>query len=219
MSERRIESRFDARPSKHTGESKKPVCGDSRHDLNYPEIPDSWGELFDYDIICDHWGEFRADRVCRSHIRNNHRDAHCVLGDLHCLHWLVTRFIGEKKMEVSKELQQKIDTAYERFRWAAKEAERLFDMPLVVQYCGGKESGVQFRVTHNWLSERRPEYKVVCKWMYEREEERKTDDSLDAKETRDAVMIAGGMGGGGWRRRREWQTRVRNEIETHRIAI
>ena len=22
--------------------SKKPVCGDSRHDLNYPEIPDSW---------------------------------------------------------------------------------------------------------------------------------------------------------------------------------
>ena len=57
-------------------------------------------------------------------------------------------------MEVSK-----IDTAYERFRWAAKEAERLFDMPLVVQYSGGKdsdvilqlakESGVPFRVTHN----------------------------------------------------------------------
>ena len=68
-----------------------------------------------------------------------------------------------------------------------------------------------------WLSERRPEYKAVCKWMYEREQERKTDDRLDAKETRDAVMIAGGMGGG--RRRREWQTRVRNEIETHRIAI
>ena len=54
--------------------------------------------------------------------------------------------------------------------------------------------------------------------MYEREEERKTDDSLDAKETRDAVMIAGGRGGGGWRRR-EWQKRVRNEIKTHRIAI
>ena len=62
-------------------------------------------------------------------------------------------------MEVSKELQQKIDTAYERFRWAANEAERLFDMPLVVQYSGGKdsdvilqlakESGVPFRVTHN----------------------------------------------------------------------
>lgn len=62
-------------------------------------------------------------------------------------------------MEVSKELRQKIDTAYERFRWAAKEAERLFDMPLVVQYSGGKdsdvilqlakESGVPFRVTHN----------------------------------------------------------------------
>lgn len=62
-------------------------------------------------------------------------------------------------MEVSKELQRKIDTAYERFRWAAKEAERLFDMPLVVRYSGGKdsdvilqlakESGVPFRVTHN----------------------------------------------------------------------
>lgn len=62
-------------------------------------------------------------------------------------------------MEVSKELQQKINTAYERFRWAAKEAERLFDMPLVVRYSGGKdsdvilqlakESGVPFRVTHN----------------------------------------------------------------------
>ena len=42
----------------------------------------------------------------------------------------------------------------------------------------------------------RPEYKAVCKWMYEREEERKTEDSPDAKETRDAVMIAGGRGGG-----------------------
>ena len=58
------------------------------------------------------------------------------------------------------------------------------------------------------ISERRPEYKAVCEWMYEREEERKT---------RDAVMIAGGRGG--WRRRREWQIRMRNEIETHRIAI
>lgn len=61
-------------------------------------------------------------------------------------------------MEVSK-----INTAYERFRWAAKEAERLFDMPLVVQYSGGKDSdvilqlakeslapaGIEFRVTHN----------------------------------------------------------------------
>lgn len=68
-----------------------------------------------------------------------------------------------------------------------------------------------------WLSERRPEYKAVCKWMYEREEERKTDDRLDAKETRDAVMIAGVGGVGG--RMREWKKRVRNEIETHRIAI
>ena len=38
-----------------------------------------------------------------------------------------------------------------------------------------------------WLSERRPEYKAVFKWMYEREEERKT---------RDAIMIVGGRGGG-----------------------
>ena len=66
-----------------------------------------------------------------------------------------------------------------------------------------------------WLSERRPEYKAICKWMYEREEERKTDDRLDAKETLDAIMIVGGRGGG----RRGWQMRVRNEIETHRIAI
>ena len=66
------------------------------------------------------------------------------------------------------------------------------------------------------MSARRPEYKAVCEWMYEREEERKTEDSLDAKETRDAVMIVGGRGGGRWR---EWQKRVRNEIETHRIAI
>ena len=61
---------------------------------------------------------------------------------------------------------------------------------------------------------------AVCEWMYEREEERKTDDRLDAKETRDAVMIAGvGGGWGGWERMREWKKRVRNEIETHRIAI
>ena len=68
------------------------------------------------------------------------------------------------------------------------------------------------------ISAIRPEYKAVCKWMYAREEQRKTEDSPDSKETRDAVMISGGMGGGGWRRR-EWQKRVRNEIETHRIAI
>lgn len=67
-----------------------------------------------------------------------------------------------------------------------------------------------------WLSVRRPEYKAVCKWMYEREEERKTEDRMDTKETRDAVMIVDGRGGG---RRREWQKRVRNEIKTHRIAI
>ena len=39
-------------------------------------------------------------------------------------------------MEVSK-----INTAYERYKWAAKEAERLFDMPLVVRYSGGKDWG------------------------------------------------------------------------------
>lgn len=60
---------------------------------------------------------------------------------------------------LTPEQESKIATAYERYRWAAKEAERLFDMPLVVQYSGGKdsdvilqlakESGVPFRVTHN----------------------------------------------------------------------
>ena len=60
---------------------------------------------------------------------------------------------------LTKEQEKKVEVAYERFRWAAKEADRLFDMPLVVQYSGGKdsdvilqlakESGVAFRVTHN----------------------------------------------------------------------
>ena len=59
-----------------------------------------------------------------------------------------------------------------------------------------------------WLSERRPEYKAVCKWMYEREEERKT---------RDSIMIVGGRGG--VKKARMAKLRVRNEIETHRIAI
>ena len=55
--------------------------------------------------------------------------------------------------------EKKVEVAYERYRLAAKEAERLFDMPLVVRYSGGKdsdvilqlakESGVPFRVTHN----------------------------------------------------------------------
>ena len=66
-----------------------------------------------------------------------------------------------------------------------------------------------------WLSARRPEYKAVCEWMYDREEERKTEDRPDTKETRDAALIVGGRGG----RRREWQKRARNEMETHRIAI
>ena len=60
---------------------------------------------------------------------------------------------------LTQEQEKKVEVAYERFRWAAKEAERLFDMPLVVSYSGGKdsdvilqlakESGVPFRVTHN----------------------------------------------------------------------
>lgn len=60
---------------------------------------------------------------------------------------------------LTPEQDKKVEVAYERFRWAAKEAERLFDMPLVVRYSGGKdsdvilqlakESGVPFRVTHN----------------------------------------------------------------------
>lgn len=66
------------------------------------------------------------------------------------------------------------------------------------------------------MDDRRNRIQGGLRMDYEREEERKTDDSLDAKETRDAVMIVGGRGG--WRRR-EWQKRVRNEIETHRIAI
>lgn len=59
---------------------------------------------------------------------------------------------------LTPEQEKKVEVAYERFRWAAKEADRLFDMPLVVQYSGGKdsdvilqlakESGVSFRVTH-----------------------------------------------------------------------
>lgn len=60
---------------------------------------------------------------------------------------------------LTPEQEKKVEVAYERFRWAAKEAERLFDMPIVVRYSGGKdsdvilqlakESGVPFRVTHN----------------------------------------------------------------------
>lgn len=60
---------------------------------------------------------------------------------------------------LTQEQEKKVEVAYERFRWAAKEAERLFDMPIVVLYSGGKdsdvilqlakESGVPFRVTHN----------------------------------------------------------------------
>lgn len=64
---------------------------------------------------------------------------------------------------LTPEQEKKVEVAYERFRWAAKEAERLFDMPIVVRYSGGKDSdvilqlakeslapaGIEFRVTHN----------------------------------------------------------------------
>ena len=90
-------------------------------------------------------------------------------------------------MEVSKELQQKIDTAYERFRWAAKEAERLFDMPLVVQYSGGKdsdvilqlakESGVPFRVTHNLTTADPPDNVYYIRRVFARLRE----EGIDAK--------------------------------------
>ena len=43
---------------------------------------------------------------------------------------------------LTQEQEKKVEVAYERFRWAAKEAERLFDMPLVVRYSGGKDSDV-----------------------------------------------------------------------------
>lgn len=65
----------------------------------------------------------------------------------------------------------------------------------------------------------RPEYKAICKWMYGREETRKTDDRPDAKETRDAVMIVGGRGGEWMKKARMAKKRARNEIEAHRIAI
>ena len=41
---------------------------------------------------------------------------------------------------LTPEQDKKVEIAYERFRWAAKEAERLFDLPLVVRYSGGKDS-------------------------------------------------------------------------------
>ena len=43
---------------------------------------------------------------------------------------------------LTQEQEKRVEVAYERYRWAAKEAERLFDMPLVVRYSGGKDSDV-----------------------------------------------------------------------------
>ena len=55
----------------------------------------SRGDRYEYDTIRDHWRGIRGDRVCNSRLCNIHRDAHRVLGNLHCLYRLVKRFIGE----------------------------------------------------------------------------------------------------------------------------
>ena len=44
-----------------------------------------WDEN-EYDTIRDHWREFRGVRVRNRHIRNDRRDTHRMLGDLHRLH-------------------------------------------------------------------------------------------------------------------------------------
>lgn len=92
-------------------------------------------------------------------------------------------------MEVRKELKQKIDTAYERFRWAAKEAERLFDTPLVVRYSGGKdsdvilqlakESGVPFRVTHSLTTADPPDNVYYIRRVFARLREEGIDCRID----------------------------------------
>ena len=88
---------------------------------------------------------------------------------------------------LTPEQESKIATAYERFRWAAKEAERLFDMPLVVQYSGGKdsdvilqlakESGVPFRVTHNLTTADPPDNVYYIRRVFARLRE----EGIDAK--------------------------------------
>ena len=88
---------------------------------------------------------------------------------------------------LTPEQESKIATAYERFRWAAKEAERLFDMPLVVRYSGGKdsdvilqlakESGVPFRVTHNLTTADPPDNVYYIRRVFARLRE----EGIDAK--------------------------------------
>ena len=90
---------------------------------------------------------------------------------------------------LTQEQEKKVDVAYERFRWAAKEAERLFDMPLVVQYSGGKdsdvilqlakESGVPFRVTHNLTTADPPDNVYYIRRVFARLREEGIDCSIN----------------------------------------
>lgn len=88
---------------------------------------------------------------------------------------------------LTKEQEKKVEVAHERFRWAAKEAERLFDMPLVVRYSGGKdsdvilqlakESGVPFRVTHNLTTADPPDNVYYIRHVFARLRE----DGIDCR--------------------------------------
>lgn len=90
---------------------------------------------------------------------------------------------------LTPEQEKKIEVAYERFRWAAKEAERLFDMPLVVRYSGGKdsdvilqlakESGVPFRVSHNLTTADPPDNVYYIRGVFARLREEGIDCRID----------------------------------------
>lgn len=90
---------------------------------------------------------------------------------------------------LTPEQEKKVEVAYERFRWAAKEAERLFDMPLVVRYSGGKdsdvilqlakESGVPFRVTHNLTTADPPDNVYYIRGVFARLREEGIDCRID----------------------------------------
>lgn len=90
---------------------------------------------------------------------------------------------------LTQEQEKKVEVAYERFRWAAKEAERLFDMPLVVRYSGGKdsdvilqlakESGVPFRVTHNLTTADPPDNVYYIRGVFARLREEGIDCRID----------------------------------------
>lgn len=90
---------------------------------------------------------------------------------------------------LTPEQEKKVEVAYERFRWAAKEAERLFDMSLVVRYSGGKdsdvilqlakESGVPFRVTHNLTTADPPDNVYYIRGVFARLREEGIDCRID----------------------------------------